>query len=59
MADYDLKTTKSRAKDAFGAPLADMPVNNTKRAVGPDKSSFKRAIDKVARTLSGREETWW
>lgn len=58
MTDYSLKTTKSRAKDAFGAPLAGMPVN-TKRAVGPDKSSFKRAIDKVARTISGREKIGW
>ena len=57
MTDYNLKTTKSRAKDAFGAPLADMPVN-TKRPDGPGKS-FKRAIDKLARGISGREKTGW
>jgi hypothetical protein len=58
MTDYSLKTTKRRANDAFGAPLADTHAD-TKRPVGPDKSSLKRAFDKVARTISGREKAAW
>jgi hypothetical protein len=56
--DYSLKNAKSRAKDAFGAPLADKHVD-TERPAGPGKRSFRRGWDKVARTISGREKTEW
>jgi hypothetical protein len=58
MTDYGLKTTKGDARDAFGTPLTNSPAP-TKDPVGPGKRSFKRAFDKVARTISGREQRRW
>jgi len=58
VTDYSLKTSKTRAKDAFGRPL-DGEGLTTSGSPEPGKSSLRRAFDKLLRAFSGREESSW
>ncbi len=55
MTDFSFDKPNGPTRDAFGFPLAD-PNGKRNQSSGAVKDSLKRAIDRVARTISGREK---
>lgn len=58
MTGSTIRKSKRPATDAFGAPIA-RERTAMKDPAQPPTSAFKRAVDRFARTISGREKPEW